>query len=256
MRLLIEKDAWQKIAAYVDNCPYEISGLGRVEITPQEDFRVTDVAIFRQKVSAAHSDIDPAALAAFQADRVKAGESMKEWILWWHSHAHMGVFFSKTDTDTMDASEFPYMLSLVTNKKHETLARFDVYKPIHLICENIPVEILSDAINPYTDICKGEIAAKVETPPPVRYSLGFETGGYQRRRDKKTDKAFRKEYHKEKKRLMAELAKHEASGSTLEYLSAEYKLEDHIMAGVELGIDIDPTIGGRLPSSIREITGE
>jgi hypothetical protein len=103
---------------------------------------VTDVEIFEQETSGAHSTITIEALAKFQDEVVRAGGSMKDYTLWWHSHAHMSVFFSKTDTDTIDGStEFPYLVSLVVNKKAEFKARLDVHYPTHLTCDNVDVEI-------------------------------------------------------------------------------------------------------------------
>jgi hypothetical protein len=163
MKLLIEEAAYQKIRAYTDLCPNEISGLGKVRVE-HGDFIVSDVAIFEQKVSAAHSTIEPAALAKFQDERVKAGESMREWKLWWHSHAEMGVFFSKTDTDTIDGStEFPWLVSLVVNKKRESEARIDVFEPVHMFME-LDVEIISEANDEIKKLCEADIKEKVEHP--------------------------------------------------------------------------------------------
>src|SRR3990167_1996880 len=74
MKLLIERAAHEKIRAYTELCADEISGLGKVRVE-NGDFIVSDVAIFTQTVSSAHSTIDPKALPEFQTERVKAGES-------------------------------------------------------------------------------------------------------------------------------------------------------------------------------------
>lgn len=166
MKLQITNFAWEKIIGFTDLCPNEISGLGKIEII-NDNAVVIDVAIFRQEVSAAHSTIEPKSLAEFQSERVKRGESMKDWILWWHSHANMGVFFSGTDTSTIDSSsEFPHLLSLVVNKKHETEARFDVYKPFRLKLEKLPVEILAIPNIKIRKECQKEIDKKVNFPKP------------------------------------------------------------------------------------------
>lgn len=164
MRLLIETEAWHKIQYYVDTCKTEVSGLGKV-VKRGDDFVVTDVKIFEQTVSGAHSDIEAQALATFQYELVKAGENPADWVLWWHSHAKMEVFFSGRDTDTIDQStDFRYMVSLVTNHKHELKARIDVFDPCRMYTD-LPVEILMPSIAEATaKECQAQIDAKVKKP--------------------------------------------------------------------------------------------
>lgn len=160
MDLRIQRNAWDKIMAYTTLCPTEISGLGKVSNVDGE-LVVNDVAIFEQRASGAHSTITTEALAKFQTERVLAGESMKEWCFWWHSHANMGVFFSKTDTDTIEGStEFPWLVSLVVNKKHEHKARLDVFVPINLFIE-LEVKILEVPNEEVKAICQKEIDEKI-----------------------------------------------------------------------------------------------
>lgn len=181
MKLTITRGAWDKIMAYTMLCPDEISGLGKVTISGEpgeEKMLVTDVAIFRQSVSGAHSTIPTAALAEFQTERVQAGESMKQWCFWWHSHADMNVFFSQTDTNTIEGStEFPYLVSLVVNKKREWKARLDVHNPVHMFLE-LEVEILEESNEEIKAICQAEIDLKV-TKPEYKWSksdnLGYNT---------------------------------------------------------------------------------
>ena len=169
MRLVLEYAADCKIREYTEQCPNEISGLGKVRIEG-EDIIVSDVAIFKQRVSAAHSTIEPSALAEFQCERVKAGESMKDWCLWWHSHADMAVFFSGTDTGTIDTStEFPYLASLVVNKKGESKARVDVFSPVRMT-ESMEVVVQYPEAEGIAEEVKREIAAKVTHP---EYKTGF-----------------------------------------------------------------------------------
>ncbi len=144
MKIVIQSQAWEKIMQFTMLATGEISGLGKVEKL-NGHLTVTDVEIFEQTTSGAHSTIPTEALAKFQDDVVRAGGSMKNYTLWWHSHAHMAVFFSGTDTNTIDGStEFPYLVSLVVNKKAEYKARLDIHHPVHLCAENIDVEILDE----------------------------------------------------------------------------------------------------------------
>ncbi len=144
MKIIIQAPAWEKIMQFTTLATGEISGLGKVEKIDGH-LTVTDVEIFEQTTSGAHSTIPTEALAKFQDDIVRAGGSMKNYTLWWHSHAHMAVFFSGTDTNTIDGStEFPYLVSLVVNKKGEFKARLDIHHPVHLCADNIDVEILEE----------------------------------------------------------------------------------------------------------------
>lgn len=172
MQLKIQKEAWQKIAAYVDHCPYEIGGLGQV-ICDGEDFIVSDVEIFTQKVTAAHVDLTAETLAVFQTEKIRAKQSLVNYKFWWHSHAKMDAFFSGTDTNTIDESgaEFPWLVSFVTNHAHKKIARLDIYKPVHVHC-TLDVEIVEDVNLELIEACKADIAAKVTMPPPMY------TGGY------------------------------------------------------------------------------
>jgi hypothetical protein len=168
-------NAWHKMRAYVDNCPDEISGLGKVEIV-DGNFLVTDIAIFEQVVSAAHSDIPAAALAKFQVELIKKGENPKDWFCWWHSHAAMKTFLSGRDTATIDEStDFKMMLSIVTNHAHEFTSRFDLYSPVRMK-QDVQVQVLEEEDDDIINECKAEIAKKVSKPAPSAY-LGYGRGG-------------------------------------------------------------------------------
>ncbi len=144
MKIVIQAPAWEKIMQFTTLATGEISGLGKVEKIDGH-LTVTDVEIFEQTTSGAHSTIPTEALAKFQDEIVRNGGSMKSYTLWWHSHANMDVFFSGTDTNTIDGStEFPYLVSLVVNKKGEFKARLDIHHPVHLCAEDIEVEILDE----------------------------------------------------------------------------------------------------------------
>lgn len=155
--------AYQKMMAYVDLCPDEISGLGKVEIEDGE-FTVTDVEIFTQVVSPTHSDIPSKALAKFQCELLARGENPKNWFCWWHSHAKMGTFFSGTDTSTIESStDFAMLLSIVSNHKHEFSARFDLHEPVRMT-QTVTVEILEEVDETILNYCMAEIDAKVSRP--------------------------------------------------------------------------------------------
>lgn len=161
-KLKISRHAYERIRAFTELCPDEISGLGKIEVDKDENLLVTDVAIFDQEVSGAHSTIETAALAKFQVDMMARGESLKQWVLWWHSHAHMDTFFSGTDTNTIESSrEFPYLVSLVVNKAGKSEARLDVFNPIHIYL-GLEVVVEDSITSEVKDICQKEIDQKVK----------------------------------------------------------------------------------------------
>jgi proteasome lid subunit RPN8/RPN11 len=176
MKLLITPQAHERIRAFTMLAKGEISGLGKIEIDGDDNFIVTEVEIFDQEVSGAHSTIETAALAKFQTERVQAGESMKQWTLWWHSHADMSVFFSTTDTNTIDSSrEFPYLVSLVVNKKGDSKARLDIFHPVHVFKE-LEVEVFNHISQEIKDLCQKEIDVKLKEPKTTRYTETRGTG--------------------------------------------------------------------------------
>lgn len=197
MKVQLTDKAWKLMRGYVDLCKYEISGLGKVERDENDNFIVTDIEIFTQKVSGAHSNIEASDLAKFNVELIRKGENPKNWYLWWHSHATMDVFFSGTDTGTIDSSvDFGVLLSLVTNHKHEFKARVDVYEPVRLYT-TLDVEILEDEDDEVLKHCQAEIDAKVSAPstytPSGKYhhTIGGErTSHYYGRDDEDDDDNF------------------------------------------------------------------
>lgn len=162
--LYFTKKAYLKLKYYVTQCEDEISGLGKVEtelIEGRRIFLVTDLEIFNQEVTAAHSTIDDDALAKFQYEIMAKGEEPGDYKLWWHSHAAMDTFFSTTDTGTIDKStEFEYLISLVTNHEMEFSARIDVFDPIRAH-EELKVVVLEEENAELKELCKKEIENKV-----------------------------------------------------------------------------------------------
>lgn len=166
MKLFLTKFAHQKLRYYVEQCEPEISGFGKVEkmvVNGTRCFVVTDLEIFNQTVSAAHSTMDDDALAKFLFEKTKAGEDLSLWKLWWHSHAKMNSFFSTTDTGTIDKStEFPILISLVTNHKDEKVARMDIHDPFRAFI-NMEVVVLEEENEELKLQCAKEIKDKVKT---------------------------------------------------------------------------------------------
>lgn len=134
---------------FVQELDYEISGMGKAHFDKEIGaWVVTEVRIFEQEVSAGTTDLEGEDIAKFATSLIENDESLEEWCLWWHSHNSMGVFWSGTDTNTMNENPFSseYMLSIVTNNKEEYKARLDIYSPCHVHVDNIPVQIAQPTI--------------------------------------------------------------------------------------------------------------
>lgn len=171
MKLIIPKKIEQRLDYYVETCSQEISGLGKVEYDEVTNtFVLVDIVLLDQKVTSATTDLDPAAIAKFQYDMTKKGESLKGWCVWWHSHVHMQSFFSSTDINTINKSnDFPFLVSVVLNKKGEYQARLDVYKPIR-IEKKLAIEFESyERDKKLFEEIEKEVAEKVRKAAPWVY---------------------------------------------------------------------------------------
>ena len=163
----ITKKAYLKMKYYIEGCEDEISGFGKVTKTLNEDneeeFKITDIEIMKQTVSGVSAIIDEETIAKFLYEKTKRNQSTAPYRVWWHSHATMNSFFSTTDDSTIDKStEFPYLISIVSNHKHEIKARIDIFQPIRLTQE-INIIIEEDDDETLREKCEKEIKRKVKT---------------------------------------------------------------------------------------------
>jgi len=170
--IFITKEAYQRLKYFIEECPTEISGIGKVreirsevEIEEEDDddgdlgvsrfwdkeqksvlleetlqLEIYSIEVLKQKVTSAHSTIDESALAKFLHGKMKSGEAVEDYKVWWHSHADFASFFSATDKQTIDESNtFPYLVSVVMNKDKDIKCRLDIYNPLRL---NFPLELI------------------------------------------------------------------------------------------------------------------
>ena len=165
IKLKITNKAYLKLKYFVENVDTEISGLGKVRII-RDELEVYDFDIFKQEVSSVHSDLDEKTLVKFLFDKTKKEESVRDYKVWWHSHGYMEAFFSYTDNKTINHStEFPYLISIVTNKEGDNKARLDLFNPLRL---TIPLEV-KISLNDNKRIkkqCQKEIKEKIRKQAP------------------------------------------------------------------------------------------
>lgn len=145
MNILFPVKVYQQLRAYVEATPYEISGLGKIR-KEGDTITIEEIKIFKQHVTSVETTLDRQALGKFYDDLMKNGEDLSQWKLWWHSHADMQVFFSGTDVATIEDFDNEmqtdnWMLSIVTNKKAELLARVDIFYPIRCTINNIDWDV-------------------------------------------------------------------------------------------------------------------
>ncbi len=173
-KLYLTNYARKKLRYYVELCEDEISGFGKLDVKIIDGDRylvMTDLVIFKQVCTAAHSTIDDEALGKFLYEQTKAGEDLSKWKIWWHSHAKMDAFFSSIDTATIEKStEFPYLVSLVSNHEGDIVARLDLFDPVRHT-EDLSVEILPEEDNELKDLCEKEIQEKVTLRPYHQRSI-------------------------------------------------------------------------------------
>jgi hypothetical protein len=134
----ITPEAKQRLDLYVKAAPGEISGLGRV-IVVNNVIYIEDIYLLKQSSTGSSTDLNPEAMAEFIGELIAKDSAPEEIKLWWHSHGNMSTFWSATDEETAGVFANGWMLSLVVNKKNEHLCRLDVYDPVHLVLDKIPL---------------------------------------------------------------------------------------------------------------------
>ncbi len=171
-KIKITREAYLKLRYYTECCDTEISGLGKVRETP-EGFEIYSIEILNQDVSFAHSSLNDEDLAKFLQEKLKTNEKISDYKVWWHSHVYMDSYFSPIDDRTIDGStEFPYMISIVTNKMKKDLIRLDLHKPFRLTIPIEKLEIILEEDEHLKNQCLKEIEEKVKTRSPMSILRG------------------------------------------------------------------------------------
>jgi hypothetical protein len=183
----ITPEAKQKLDIYVELVNGEVSGLGRVEVW-KDNFYIEDIYLLKQESSGAETILEPEAVAVFMNDIIAAEDVAPEEIkLAWHSHANMGVFWSRQDDETARVFGNGWMLNLVVNKKGEHKCRLSVYEPVLILQDNLALEIFYPAPSQeLIESLKEEVKLKVKEKKFT--AIG---GGYNRDYEKNASGNFR-----------------------------------------------------------------
>jgi len=140
-RLFLLPEVEERIRHYVALASGEVSGLGLVEEV-DGGFLVTDVFLPRQECTPGGTELDQDWVAALLVTLEEEGRDSGGLKFWWHSHAGMGVFWSQTDEQCIAGlANDNYYISLVTNKAGDVLARLDIFNPLRVTLDEVPVVV-------------------------------------------------------------------------------------------------------------------
>jgi hypothetical protein len=116
--LIIPSNIMNEISYCIQRLDTEISWMGRIVVTPQNDYLVTHIYLLSQEVGAAHTDIDAEAVARIMYESIADEGDLLYWV---HSHANMGAFWSGVDVDTIKTmGRNGLCVASVFNKKGES----------------------------------------------------------------------------------------------------------------------------------------
>jgi hypothetical protein len=138
-KVFFDPIVYQKIMFWVQKSTVEISGLGKIQITDSGDIIVTSAILVEQENTGSSTDMKPEAIA-------KAMFLMKdepgELRFWWHSHVNMPVFWSGTDTKTIEElGEHGFFVSTVFNKKREWRTAIFQKKPYRIFKDEVQTSL-------------------------------------------------------------------------------------------------------------------
>jgi hypothetical protein len=170
-RVFITPEANRKRQAYIDQCKWEISGLGTVEVI-NGYLVITDVFLLQQTVQDWHTSLHKKAIQRLLREVTLAGRSTQDLKYWWHSHVEGDCQWSGTDTNTMKntfmIAPTDFMVSTVGNKYGESKTRIDLFTFMNAVIDDIPLIVLHDDQVEYDTMIRKEIAALVTYEPPVQ----------------------------------------------------------------------------------------
>ena len=164
LRVEIDAEAMEAIRQWTHLARGEFSCLGVVT----DDLFIESVHLFEQSCTDASTELDPAALAKFLT-RCDQPEKVRGWF---HSHASMKTFWSQTDNECIEALQNEsFLVSIVVNKAGDLRCRVDLYQPVRLTLDEVPVVVRVRSAALAAD-CRREFQQKVREMPTV-HQLGL-----------------------------------------------------------------------------------
>jgi hypothetical protein len=163
--------ALQKIQFWTDMASGEVSGMGLVK-SVNGTLEVSDVFLVKQDSSGGTTELDQLALAELIQELEMQGIDSSQLKFWWHSHCDMGVFWSGTDDECIEAlAPAGWVLAMVVNKKGRYKLRLRTHIPFTMDIDDLtytPITPNVDGVN--TSKWKAEFKSK------VKESVGFVKG--------------------------------------------------------------------------------
>jgi hypothetical protein len=168
LRVCVDSVAMQKFWQYVELAHGEVSALGLVEEIRDEStglitsLLVNDFLLVKQTCSMDETMMDATSVAGLIMDLEAQGIDSRKLKCWAHSHGGMSVFWSGTDDECIAGlANGEYLLSLVVNKKRDSMMRLDSFHPAHLYLTDVAFEISYPLQDGLAAECLAEFKAKV-----------------------------------------------------------------------------------------------
>jgi len=109
---------------------HEIGGMLIAKLDKDNDWILQDPVILKQETSGGNCTLDKESLADYYIEMAeKHGKKIQ--FVWWHSHAKMDAFWSRTDKNTMkEYSSGQWSMFLVVNVEGKYQFRIQMWQPI------------------------------------------------------------------------------------------------------------------------------
>ena len=160
LQLCLLPEVEERLRHYTELAGGEVSGLGTVEEL-DGGFLIDNVYLPKQTCTPGGTTLDDDAVATLLMELDGSGEDSGRLRFWWHSHAHHEVFWSQTDEDCIEGlANGDYVLSLVTNKRGDALARLDIFKPARVTVDRVPIAVRARD-DDLRDACAADLAANL-----------------------------------------------------------------------------------------------
>jgi hypothetical protein len=166
-KIYLSVEAYQKMRLWVEMAKGEISWLGSVSELKSQDgvfeaFLIEDIHLLKQTCSSVNTALDDQSLGQFLTEMVIKNQDTSKIKAWIHSHATMNCFWSAIDEGCItNLANSSYVISIVTNKDGDILARIDIFKPFHITVNETIVDIYYPADEHLKKHCKKEFKEKV-----------------------------------------------------------------------------------------------
>ena len=159
-RLWLLPEVEERIRHYTSLAAGEVSGLGLVEEV-DGGFLVTRVFLPRQQCTHGGTELDQKSIAEILVGLEDEGIDSGTLKFWFHSHGNLDVFWSSTDEDCIAGlANDNYFVSLVVNKAGDSLSRLDLFRPVRVTIDNVPIGIRGHDLG-LLEVCKAEVEENV-----------------------------------------------------------------------------------------------